>query len=283
MASWLVEQYLLARSTRLGQMHNVAIDGRSVAFLEGGNPGGACAIVLVHAFPVGVRLIGPQLDAYAGWRLVAPALPGFDGSDRLGTPSIDAYARHVLALLDELRVDRAVVGGISLGGYVTFAVLRQAPDRVAGVVLADTRSAADGPEALAGRVRLLQTIEQSGPAGVAAEMLPKLLGQSTLERRPETSDRVKQMIRGQSAEGIAAAVRVLMSRPDSTPLLDHIRVPALVVGGEEDTLTPPPKMEQMAARIPDSTFVQIPGAGHLANFENPDAFNAAVSAFLRGL
>ncbi|MBI4264953.1 MAG: alpha/beta fold hydrolase [Acidobacteria bacterium] len=261
-------------------MQAMIVDGRSVAFLEGGDATASRVVVLVHAFPAGVRQLAPQLAAWPGWRLIAPALPGFDGSARLETPTVDAYARHVLALLDGLRVERAVFGGVSMGGYLTFAVLRQAAGRVAGLVLADTRSAADTPEALAGRRALLQTVERSGPDGVAAEMVPKLLGETTLGRRPDVVAHVSELIRHQPAGGIADAIHVLMSRPDSTPLLGGIRVPALVVVGDEDRLTPPPEMEHLARALPRSRFVRLPAAGHLANVENPDAFNAAVGEFL---
>lgn len=265
------------------QIQIATVLGRRFAFLQGGDADGTQVIVLVHAFPVGVRLLEPQIEAFPGWRVIAPALPGFDGSDLLDDTSIDRHALHVLALLDALGIDRAVFGGVSLGGHLTFAVLRQAAARVSGVVLADTRSAADSPEALAGRRQLLQTAEQSGASAVADQMVPKLLGQTTQQRRPEVVARVRQMIESQTAKGIADAIRVLMSRPDSTPLLGGIRVPALVVVGEEDALTPPAEMEQMAAAIPRATFARIAGSGHLANLENAQAFNVAVSEFLRDL
>lgn len=251
--------------------------------MQAGDPAGTHALVLIHAFPVGVRLWEPQLNAFPGWRMMTPALPGFDGSDLIDDVSIDAYARHVLLQLDELGIDHAVFGGVSMGGYFAFAALRQAPERVAGVILADTRSTPDSPEALEGRRRLLETLERGGPSAVADDMVPKLLGKTTLAHRPDVVTRVRQMIQGQTAEGIAAAIRVLMSRPDSTPLLGGIRVPALVIVGEEDVLTPPSEMEHMAAAIPRATFVRIPQAGHLASLENPAAFNMAVSDFLRSL
>lgn len=237
-------------------------------------------LVLVHAFPVGVRLFEPQLRAFPGWRLIAPALPGFDGSDLLDRPSVDEYARRVIALLDELRIDRAVFGGVSLGGYVIFGLLRQAAERVAGVILADTRSSADTDEARAGRRKMMQTVRESGPAAVAREMIPKLLGKTSQQTRPELVADVRRMIEAQTTDGIAAAIDVLMSRPDSTPLLATIRVPSLVVVGKEDALTPPAEMEAMAAAIPGAVFVPIDGAGHLSNLENPETFNASVRAFL---
>lgn len=249
-------------------------------FVEEGDPGASSVLVLVHAFPVGVRLFEPQRHAFPGWRLIAPALPGFDGTDLLERPSTDEYARNLLALLDELRIDRAVFGGVSLGGYLTFAVLRRAAHRVAGVILADTRSEADGDAARPGRERLMQIARESGPAAVATDMVPKLLGRTSQDSRPDLVAHVRNLIEGQTRDGIAAAIHVLMERPDSTPLLSGINVPALVIVGAEDVLTPPPEMERMAAAIPGAEFVRIQDAGHLANLENAAAFNAAVRTFL---
>lgn len=262
------------------QIQTARVAGRSVRYLDAGDPAASRVLVLVHAFPVGVHLWGPQLDAFSGWRLIAPALPGFDGSDPVEAASVDGYAAGVLALLDELGVRRAVFGGLSMGGYVVFGVLRQAADRVAGLILADTRSTADTAEARAGRQRMLLTLEEVGPAGVAADMIPKLLGKTRLERRSALVAQVRGMIERQSAEGIGGAVRALMSRPDSTGLLGTIHVPTLLVVGEEDVLTPPADAKLMQAAIPQATLSLVPEAGHLSSLEHPAVFNAAVQAFL---
>lgn len=249
-------------------------------FVASGDPSAPRTLVLLHAFPVGIELFSPQQDAFPAWRIVTPALPGFDGSDLLVQPTVDEYARHVVALLDELRIERAVFGGVSMGGYLVFGVLRHAAHRVAGIVLADTRSGADSEAALEGRRRALQIVRDGGPTAVADDMLPKLLGETTRRSQPELVTRVRTMIERQSSDAIAAAIEVLRSRPDSTPLLKDIAVPALVVVGSEDTLTPPSDAEQMAAAIPGAQLARIDDAGHLSNIENPGAFNARFQAFL---
>jgi len=264
-------------------MQIATIDGRHFHYRVAGTPAAAPTLVLVHAFPLGAGMFAPQEDAFPGWRLVIPALPGFDGADLNDDASVDAYAADVLRLLDHMRVDRAVFAGVSLGGYLLFGLLRQQPARVRAMVLADTRSAADAPGARAGREKLLQTARTAGPAAIADEMLPKLLGDTTRTRRPQVGDAVRRMIEGQTGEGIAAAVQVLMTRPDSTPLLPAINVPTLVLVGREDTLTAPAEMEQMAAGIAGAEFVQIEDAGHLANLENPAAFNRLVAGWLTSL
>ncbi|MBI3047251.1 MAG: alpha/beta fold hydrolase [Acidobacteria bacterium] len=146
--------------------------------------------------------------------------------------------------------------------------------------MADTRAAADTDRARAARERLLETVRASGPAAVAAEMLPKLLGETSHRTRPDLVSRVRRLIETQSAAGIAAAIQVLMSRPNSTPLLGRIRVPALVMAGTEDVLTPPAEMERMAAAIPGARYVKVGAAGHLSNLENPEDFNREVARWL---
>jgi pimeloyl-ACP methyl ester carboxylesterase len=223
----------------------------------------------------------PQLGAFDGWRVIAPAFPGFDGSDAWPDPSVETYARQAIGLLDALGVDRPVVCGLSMGGYVTFALLRQAPGRPAGVMLADTRATADAPEARPSRERMIQLAMNDGPPAVAADFLPKLFGPTTLGQRPAVVADVRRMIESQRAEVIADAVRVLMTRPDSRAQLPALRVPTLVVVGEEDSLTPPADAEAMHAAMGErSTLVRIPGVGHMSNVEDPKAFNGAVSRFL---
>src|SRR5262245_37127677 len=217
----------------------------------------------------------------AGWRVLIPQLRGFDGGPAdPPAASIDDYAGDVIDLLDSLHIDEAVIAGLSMGGYIAFAILRHAARYVHALVLADTKSPGDSPEAIEGRKRLLQLVTDKGPSAVADEMVPKLLGATTRRERPEVAERVRQLILSNSTQAIGGAIRALMSRPDSTPLLPSIHVPTLIVVGAEDTLTPPASSEEMHRAIGGSEIVQIPGAGHLANLEAPDAFDAALARFL---
>lgn len=219
--------------------------------------------------------------AGSGWRVIAPQFRGFDAD--AGEPpasSVDDYAGDVIDLLDALHVKQAVVGGLSMGGYVAFALLRLAARYVQGLVLADTRSQADTPEGMAGRRRLLQLLDDKGPSAVAEEMIPKLIGSTTQLTKPPVVETVRSLALASQADAIAGALRALMSRPDSTPLLSTIHVPTLIVVGEEDTLTPPAASEEMHRAIAGSEIVRIPEAGHLSNLEQPERFNAALAAFL---
>jgi pimeloyl-ACP methyl ester carboxylesterase len=260
----------------------LSTDRDRTPYLDAGDPHSPHVIVLVHAFPVGKRM-WHSVTIPDGWRAIAPALPGFDGAEPIATatPTIDDYARAVLSVIDHLHIDNAVVGGVSMGGYVTFALWRLARLRWRGVVLADTKAGADTEQAREARQKLLEVVKQQGSRAVAEEMLPKLLGKTTLATRPQLVDEVRRLIERQTGEGLAGAIVRLRDRPDSTPLLPEMGVPALVIVGEEDTVTPPAESETMAAQLDDAQLVRIPGAGHLACMEKPEAFNTALDAFLR--
>ena len=239
-------------------------------------------LVLLHAFPLNARMWEGQLAlAGRGWHVVAPQLRGVDGA--AGDPptaSIDDYAGDVVDLLDALHVTQAVVGGLSMGGYAAFAMLRHAARYVQALILADTRPQADTPEGVEGRRTMLQLVQQNGPAAVADEMIPKLLGETTRRTRPEVVEHVRSLVLANSAESIAGAVRALMTRPDATPLLQTIHVPTLILVGDEDTVTPPPLSEEMHRAIPGSELVIVNGAGHVSNLEQPAIFNDALARFL---
>ncbi len=245
-----------------------------------GRPRGT--LLLIHAFPLNARMWEPQLALAAnGWRVIAPQLRGMDGgsTDQAAT-SMDEHAGDIIDLLDALHVEDAVVGGLSMGGYVAFALLRHAARYVRGLVLADTRPQADTPEGVEGRRKMLALVGEKGPAAVADEMIPKLLGEDTRRTRPDVAQVVRALILASSADAIANAVTALMTRADSTPLLASIHVPTLILVGEQDTITPPALSEQMYQAIKGSEYIAIPGAGHLSNLEQPEAFNAALARFL---
>src|SRR5579864_5870754 len=245
-----------------------------------GRPRGT--LVLLHAFPLNARMWEPQLAlADHGWRVLAPHYRGMDGGVQdPPAVSIDDYAGDVIDLLDAMHVEDAVIGGLSMGGYVAFALFRHAPSYFRALILADTRSQADTPAGIEGRKKMLEQLERGGVNAIANEMLPKLLSESTRATRPEVIARVRAMILSRPPESISNDIHALMARPDATPLLPAIRVPTLILVGEEDALTPPSAAEEMRARIAGAELVRIPGAGHLSNIDQPEIFNDALARFL---
>jgi pimeloyl-ACP methyl ester carboxylesterase len=264
------------------------IGNRTIAYYDSA-PGEASAkvAVLVHAFPLSGSMWEPQFkNVPAGWRLIAPDMRGFGGStieQEPESPSMDDYAVDIVDLLHELAIASAVIGGCSMGGYVTFAVLRAAPRLARGLILADTRVTADTSEGRANRRSLLAILDRQGASGIARDMLPKLLGKTTLEQSPTAEANLRRVIKQQATAAIRGAVLRMMNRPDSTATLSSVTVPALIVVGEEDTLTPVADAQKLAAAIPNAELVIIPRAGHLASLEQPEPFNLAMSSFLSRL
>lgn len=238
-------------------------------------------VVLVHAFPLNAQLWNRQAQTMPeGWTLFAPELPGFGRSHATPAASIDDLARAVFRAMDDVGIERGVIGGLSMGGYITFAMYRQQPERFVGMVLADTRATADTEQQKEARRKGIATVTQKGPGAIADEMLPKLLGQTTQREAPALVQEVRGMIESNSPAAIAGALEAMMGRPDSTGLLSTIDIPTVILCGDEDVLTPPADSQAMHRAIKGSRFEMIVGAGHLSNIERPAAFSHALEAFL---
>jgi 3-oxoadipate enol-lactonase len=237
------------------------------------------SLVLIHAFPVDAAMWDGQAAALSGQADVAvPPLPGFGGTPPVGdVMTMDAAADHVAAEMDRAGMDRAVVCGLSMGGYVAFSMWRRHRDRIAGLALADTRAEPDD-EAGRERRRLVAEKARGQGSGAIADEPPPLLSE---QAEPALWDRVKEMIRRQPGESIAAASLGIGGRADARPLLPEIDVPTTVIVGSADTLTPPAMSEAMVDAIPGADLVVLDGAGHLSNLEAPDGFTAALRAVLQ--
>lgn len=236
------------------------------------------ALVLLHAFPADARMWNAVREPLAARvRLITPDQRGLGRTplpDTDRAPSLDDAARDVIALLDRLQLDQVVLGGCSMGGYLTMAVLRHAPERVAGLVLIDTKATADTPEAAANRENVAARAETEGVAGWLAEsMLPNLIAEHAT---PDIAETVRDLIDSQPPAGVAWAARAMAARPDSTETLAAADVPALVIVGEHDGLTPPDAAEAMVEALPQGELVVVPGAGHLTPIEAPAAVTEAI-------
>jgi 3-oxoadipate enol-lactonase len=264
------------------QEHRTAVNGRIVRYLEGGL---GRPVILLHAFPVTADVWRPQVSRVPkGWRFVAPDFRGFGGSSIDGLDvGMDDYANDVLKLMDDLLIDDAVIGGLSMGGYVAFAALRQAPTRISGLILADTRSTADSEDGLRGRRTLLELAREKGVSAVVEQMLPKLLGETSHRERPDIVAEVRRQILANPLTGIEAAIYALMKRPDSTPDLPLVSCPTMVVVGAEDIVTPPSDAEALAVSIRNAELAVIPRAGHLSALEAAEEFSTTITRWLVSL
>lgn len=243
--------------------------------------GAGTPVLLLHGFPHDRTLWTAQLAAPpAGARLIAPDLPGFGDSESTAEATLDAWADWSVALLDALAIEQAVVGGLSMGGYLAFAIWRRHPTRVRGLILADTKAGADTLEGQEKRRAMQALAATSGAAAIAEAMMPGMVGKTTRASRPQAVAFLDAMLRRQPVGAIHDALDALRTRPDSTPTLAAIAVPTLIVCGDEDTLTPVKESDAMHAAIADSQLAIIPGAGHASCVEQPAPFNALLAGFL---
>ena len=243
--------------------------------------GGGVPVVFLHAFPLSRAMWQPQLTALVDrCRCVAPDFRGFGETPAVPPFSMDRYADDVAALLDVLRIERAVIAGLSMGGYVAFAVWRRHRERVRALLLADTRPGPDTEEARERRRRLIELARTRGSEAVADAQLPALLGKQTREKHQDLVEAARALLVSAPVPGIVGALEAMMARPDSTPTLATIDVPTLIVVGEDDAVTPVAEARTMQAAIRGGALEIIAGAGHLSSYERPAAFNHVVSEFL---
>jgi pimeloyl-ACP methyl ester carboxylesterase len=261
------------------------LHGRTISYLDSAHTDtDARVLLLLHAFPLGAGMWEGQVNALPpGWRIIAPDVRGFGGStidDPDDHPRLEDYARDAIDLLHDLEVSTAVVGGLSMGGYVALAIARRQPSVVTALLLADSRASADTPEGRANRRSMLALVDREGPSGVARDMMPKLLGDTTRESRPTIEPLVRRLIKQQSPAAIRGAILRMMERPDSFDVLQSLTVPVAIIVGDEDTLTPVDDSRRMQAAARASELFVLPQTGHLANLERPDLFNDIVRGFL---
>ncbi len=253
-------------------------------FQEAGGIG--TPLILLHAFPLTSEMWRLQIEALSNeFYVVAPDLPGFGASsDFESAPSIEQMAREVAALLDELFVPQPVIlGGLSMGGYASLAFARLFPEKLRALILCDTRAEADTPEGKANRDKMIALAQSESGAAVVEQMVPKLLGETTKNLRPDVVKTVTRLGLAQSDVAIANALRALRDRADSLYLLPQIQVPTLVIVGEEDGITPLAAAQTLAQNIRGAKLAVIPQAGHLSNIEQPEIFNNIVRDFVREL
>lgn len=257
--------------------------GVGACSLEVEDRGVGVPFMLLHGFPLSSEAWSPLRPATEEVaRLVTPDLRGFGRSDKPdGDYSMDALADDVLRIADALTLDRFVLGGHSMGGYVAFRVAERARERVLGLVLVDTRGDADTQEGKARRAASMARIGREGGAAFLDEFVANLVGPTTRAR----AGRFVRDLRGMAADVpdhvLIGCLDGMRRRPDSMPLLPKLDVPALVVVGHEDTLTPVDAAQTMAAALPQATLVVIPSSGHTPSVERPIATGTAITDFLR--
>ncbi|MGH7591184.1 MAG: alpha/beta fold hydrolase [Gemmatimonadales bacterium] len=277
-----VARFMNARPSSRGEMARLTVNGVNLAVdIRGDGP----AILFVHGYPLDRTIWQHQVGALTGWRRIAPDLRGFGLSDApdLGY-SMATYADDLAALLDALGVDRAVVCGHSMGGYIGFEFARRFRDRLRALILVDTRAEADSADARRAREAAMVVARDQGPDAIAEQMLPSMLAANAAQLMPQVADRVRRIMGSAPVSGILGALGAMRDRPDSTPLLPALAgVPSLVIVGDQDELTPALMSRAIVDGIPGAVLALIPNAGHLPPVEQPLATTRVINEFLESL
>jgi 3-oxoadipate enol-lactonase len=274
--------FMEVRRTDTDEVQRVMVNGVNLAVEVRGE---GQAILFVHGYPLDRTIWADQIAGLGGFRCIAPDLRGMGRSDApdLGY-GMGIYAADLAALLDTLGVEDVALCGFSMGGYVAFEFLRRWRRRVRALVLVSTRAEADGAEGRRARDSAAALARESGAAAIADSMLGKMLTPATIRDSPELAHRVRALMASTPVPGMVGALAAMRDRPDSLDLLPTlVGIPALVIVGEEDQLTPPDRAQAMVDALPDARLVVIPGAAHLTTMEKAKEVTAATRTFLKRL
>jgi pimeloyl-ACP methyl ester carboxylesterase len=238
-------------------------------------------VVLLHGFPLDHRIFDEvAADLAARWTVITPDLPGFGQSVPPRAFSLQSLADELHEFFTELKILPCVLGGLSMGGYASLAYARKYGSTLRGLLLIDTKAAADPPQAKENRNAMIQTVAHGGARAVAAQMLPKVLAPAAQDG---VRDRARRIMEACPAKTIEYASLAMRDRDDSTPMLSSIAAPTLIVVGADDAITPPAVAEEMRQAIPKAQLAIIAGAGHLSPMEQPKRVAAAIDRFLAAL
>jgi 3-oxoadipate enol-lactonase len=259
-------------------MSKAQVNGVQIAYDDTGS---GPSVVLLHGYPFNRSLWRDQVQLLSqSQRVVTLDLRGH-GESEVAPATMEAMARDVESLMQNLEIPRAVIGGLSMGGYVTLAFYKLFPERVHALVLADTRASADTSETKQTRVQQAERALKEGMAGITTDMMPKLLRAETLTERPDIVVRLREMMMSINPRGAAEALKAMATRDDQTNLLSSITVPTLIVVGRDDAITSVKDSELMHKAIRDSQLEVIEKSGHVSNLEQVEQFNRILREFLR--
>jgi 3-oxoadipate enol-lactonase len=259
----------------------IKLNGITTNYTERGLPQGT-PVVFIHGFPFDHTMWEPQMMALPNhFRAITYDLRGLGASDvGDGQYTIEFYVDDLIALLDHLVIEKAVVCGLSMGGYIALRAYERHADRFRALVLCDTKSEADSNEAKLKRSSTLRTIKSEGVAVFAEDFVKAIFAPQTFQARPEIISSIKQTMCFNSPLGICGAALALATRTDTSEVLSTITVPTQIIVGEHDKLTPPSVSESMKKQIPGADLHIIHEAAHMSNLENAPDFNKCLIDFL---
>ncbi|HEX9614543.1 MAG TPA: alpha/beta fold hydrolase [Bacteroidota bacterium] len=263
---------------------NIRINGLMMNYQERGLPQGL-PVVFIHGFPFSHAMWNSQMMAIPqGTRAISYDVRGHGSSEAGdGQFSIEYFADDLIGLLNELGIGKAVLCGLSMGGYIALRAHERHPDRVQGLILCDTRSEADSNEARIKRANQAKGVKENGVKAFAEGFVKAVFAPATFKSNPAAIESIRTIIEKTSPLAISGTLLALAARTDTTASLASVNVPTLILVGEHDSLTPPSASEAMHKHIKGSTLHVIPDAAHMSNIENAPVFNKHLVEFVKGI
>ena len=263
---------------------NATINGIDTYFVDAGNPA-AQTVVLIHGFPFSLEMWSQQIELLKkDYRVIAYDVRGHGRSGVAdGQYTLEFFVDDLVGLLDHLKIARAVLCGLSMGGYIALRAAERNPERLRALILCDTQSTADSNEGRLKRAASIKSIKTNGVDAFAEGFVKAVFAPSSLITKTDRVGTIKNIIQSNSSLGICGTLLALAARTDTTASLSGIKVPTLILVGESDAVTPPRASQEMHDKIPNSEFYTIANAAHMSNIENPEAFNGYLRNFLDNL
>ena len=257
----------------------VQVNGVNISYTDRGT---GKPIVFIHGFPFNKSSWEDQLTALEkNHRVIAFDIRGFGQSEKgEAEASIDLYASDLLQLISELKLGKVTACGLSMGGYILMNAVCREPEKFSTIVLCDTQCIADSKEGREKRFKTIEKINAEGLEKFAEGFVQNMFWRETLENNKELVDRVKQMITSQKKETVTGALKALAGRKETCNGIKSLKIPALIICGKEDTVTPLSQSELLNNSIPGSRLQVIENAAHLSNLEKPNEFNRILVEFL---
>ena len=265
----------------IGNNITLSVNNHTVSYADEG-PDGAPILILVHGFPFNKSMWNKQVEALIeNYRVIAYDIRGFGNSETgTGTISIELFVEDLLGLMDALKIDRALLCGLSMGGYIALNAISNFPKRFSALILCDTNCVADTPEIKHKRMMAIESIEKSGVENYANESIMNLFAPESFITNKVKIAVVKEMIMKTSEQTLRSTLLALSNRKETCSKLPNIKVPVLLVVGIEDQITPPSAAQQMQKNTNGSQLVILEHAGHLSNIENSYEFNSQLIKFV---
>lgn len=262
--------------------NKILAGGIHVAYTDEGKPEGV-PLIFIHGFPFNKLMWGNQVDVFKEHtRVLAYDVRGFGNTDP-GTVeySIDQFGQDLFHFMDALQIEKAVVCGLSMGGYIVLNAIEQQPERITAVILADTQCLADSDEAKSKRMNTIASIQEKGLQEYTQDSIKKLFSESSLVNKKEEVLFIEHTIQHTRSETICNTLKALAGRREMCPFLELITIPVLIMVGQNDQITTPEVAQKMHERIAGSILHLIDHAGHVSNLENSGSFNLALLRFLK--